>query len=302
MPFILIPIIIIFFLLFDAVFVVKQKTSAIVERFGKFKQIASPGLNFKLPIIDKVVCKQSLRIQQLDVEVETKTLDNVFIITKISVQFRVLTDKVKESFYQLEDPYAQIESYIFDTVRSEIPKLKLDEVFSNKDSVAHSIKESLSDAMLEYGYVIANSLVTDLQPDNHVKESMNRINATERDMLTASNEADALKIKKVKAAEADAEAKKLQGRGLAQQRLEIARGIRESIETIKESGVSEEEVMTLLLVTQHYDAVQDMAKSANSNTVMLNYSPSGIANVADQIREAVLSVKDQPGLLKKQNS
>lgn len=277
-----------------SIFIVRQQTAAVVERLGRFQSIRSAGLNFKIPIIDKIVAVQNLKIQQLDVDIETKTRDNVFVNTKVSVQFHTIPDRVRESFYSLEDPSVQIESYVFDTVRSEIPKMLLDEVFSNKDSVAHSIQESLTEAMHNFGYQIDNSLITDLQPEHSVKEAMNRINATEREKAAADNEAEAHKIRMVKIAEAEAESKRLQGTGLAQQRQEIARGIRESIETIKESGVDEDEVMTLLLVTQHYDAIQDIAKNSRTNTIMLNYSPSGMGDIATQIREAALSVAPDP--------
>ena len=276
--------------LWNSIFIVKQKTATIIERFGRFQSVRFAGLRFKQPFVDRIVKVSNLRIQQLDVDVETKTHDNVFINTKVSIQYKVLEDQVADSFYKLENPQAQIESYVFDTVRSEIPLLILDDVFSNKDAVAKSIQQSLSGAMKQFGFVIVNSLVTDLQPENTVKAAMNKINATEREKLAARNEAEAEKIKLVKKAEAEAESKRLQGQGLANQRQEIARGIRESIETIKETGVSEEEVMTLLLVTQHYDAVQDVARNSTSNTVMLNYSPAGISDVAAQIREAMLSV------------
>ena len=274
----------------SSIFTVKQMTAAIIERFGRFHAVRFAGLRFKLPFIDRIVKVSNLRIQQLDVDVETKTQDNVFINTKVSIQYKVLKDQVADSFYKLENPTAQIESYVFDTVRSEIPMLILDDVFSNKEAVAKSIQQSLSGAMQQFGYVIVNSLVTDLQPESMVKAAMNKINATEREKLAARNEAEADKIKMVKKAEAEAESKRLQGMGLANQRQEIARGIRESIETIKETGVSEAEVMTLLLVTQHYDAVQDVARNSSSNTVMINYSPAGIKDVASQIREAMLSV------------
>jgi regulator of protease activity HflC (stomatin/prohibitin superfamily) len=278
-------------LLGNSILIVKQKTAIIIERFGRFHSIRFSGLSFKLPIVDRLAAKQNLKIQQLDVDVETKTRDNVFVNAKVSVQYQIIREKVAESFYKLDNPKIQIESYVFDVVRSEIPKLILDEVFSNKNVVAESIKHALTDSMEGFGYTIRNSLITDLQPESSVKEAMNRINATEREKSAAKNEADAQKIKLVRIAEADAESKRLQGEGLANQRKEIAKGIRESIETIKECGVDEEEVMTLLLVTQHYDAIQDVAKNSVTNTVMLNYSPSGITDVATQIREAVLSVK-----------
>jgi regulator of protease activity HflC (stomatin/prohibitin superfamily) len=276
--------------LLNSFYIVRQKTAAIIERFGRFHAVRFAGPHFKMPFVDRIVKISNLRIKQLDVDVETKTQDNVFINTKVSIQYRVIEEQVADSFYKLENPQAQIESYVFDTVRSEIPLLILDDVFSTKDAVAKSIQTSLSDAMKQFGYIIVNSLVTDLQPESMVKAAMNKINATEREKLAARNEAEAEKIKLVKKAEAEAESKRLQGQGLANQRQEIARGIRESIETIKETGVSEEEVMTLLLVTQHYDAVQDVARNSASNTVLMNYSPAGIADVATQIREAMLSV------------
>ena len=280
-----------FGLLSGSVFIVTQKTAVIIERFGRFHSVCFSGLNFKLPIVDRFAAKQNLKIQQLDVDVETKTKDNVFVNAKVSVQYQIIREKAAESYYKLENPRMQIESYVFDVVRSEIPKLILDDVFSNKNAVAESIKHALEDSMEGFGYSIRNSLITDLQPEASVKNAMNRINATEREKDAAANEADAQKIKLVRIAEADAESKRLQGEGLANQPKEIAKGIKESIETIKECGVDEDEVMTLLLVTQHYDAIQDVAKNSVTNTVMLNYSPSGISDVASQIREAVLSVQ-----------
>ncbi|MBL4634002.1 MAG: SPFH domain-containing protein [Kofleriaceae bacterium] len=290
----LIGVILIVAVLSKTLFIVRQKTAAVVERLGRFHSIRTAGLNFKIPIVDKIVAVQNLKIQQLDVEIETKTKDNVFVNTKVSVQYYPIPARVRESFYSLDDPAIQIESYVFDTVRSEIPKMLLDDVFSNKDSVALSIKESLMEVMTNFGYQIENSLITDLQPEASVKEAMNRINATHREKEAADNEAEAQKIRMVKIAEAEAESKRLQGQGLANQRQEIARGIRESIETLKESGVDEKEVMTLLLVTQHYDAIQDIAKNSRTNTIMLNYSPTGIADIATQIREATLSVVQDP--------
>lgn len=284
-------------LLKSTLFVVRQQTAVVIERLGRFQSVRTAGLNLKIPILDSIVAVQNLKIQQLDVDIETKTKDNVFVNTKVSVQYHTIPNRVRESFYSLEDPSIQIESYVFDTVRSEIPKMVLDEVFSNKDTVAQSIKESLTEAMHNFGYLIDNSLITDLQPEQSVKEAMNRINATEREKAAADNEAEAQKIRMVKIAEAEAESKMLQGRGLANQRQEIARGIRESIETIKESGVNEDEVMTLLLVTQHYDAIQDVAKNSRTNTIMLNYAPGGIGDIASQIREATLSVAPETPVL-----
>lgn len=278
-------------LLYGSVFIVRQKTAVLIERFGRFHSVRFSGLNFKIPVIDRIAAVQNLKILQLDVDVETKTKDNVFVNAKVSIQYQIIREKAADSYYMLEDPETQIESYVFDVVRSEIPKLILDDVFSNKDAVAGSIKHSLTDSMEGFGYTIKNSLITDLQPEISVKNAMNRINATEREKAAAENEAEAQKIRLVRIAEAEAESKRLQGEGLANQRKEIAKGIKESIETIKECGVDEDDVMTLLLVTQHYDAIQDIAKNSDTNTIMLNYSPSGISDLATQIREAVLSVK-----------
>ena len=283
------------FIVYDTFFLVRQKTAAVIERLGKFNRVANAGLQFKIPIFDRIVFFQNMRIRQLDVEVETKTLDNVFVLTKVSVQFFVLPEKTKDSYYKLESPEVQIEAYIFDVVRSEIPKMNLDDVFANKDAVALAIKESLSGSMDEYGFSIAKSLVTDIQPDSQVKDSMNRINATERDKVAAANEAEAEKIKRVKSAEAEAESKRLQGVGLAQQRLEIARGIREAMETISQTGADQSEVMTLLLMTQHYDTVQDVTKNSNTNTLLLPYSANAVGNMAEQIREAMLTVENMSG-------
>lgn len=281
-------------LIWDSFFIVRQRSAAIVERLGKFKGVRRPGLRLKLPIVDRIAKVQNLRIQQLDVDVETKTEDNVFVGTKVSVQYYVIDDRIRESFYELEDPAHQIRAYVFDVVRSEIPRLTLDDVFANKDAVGLSIQRSLTSAMKDFGYAITTSLITDLQPDSTVKDAMNRINATEREKIAAFNEAEAEKIKMVKIAEAEAESKRLQGVGLAGQRLEIARGIRESIETISGSGIDPDEVLTLLLVTQHYDALQDVARNSDTNTIMMNYSPSGVGDIATQIREAMLSVQAAP--------
>ncbi len=278
------------YVIYDGFFVVRQKTAAIIERLGKFERVANPGLQLKIPFIDRIVFFQNMRIRQLDVEVETKTLDNVFVLTNVSVQFFVLSDKIEESYYKLESPETQIEAYIFDVVRSEIPKMTLDDVFANKDAVALAIKDSLSESMDEYGFSIAKSLVTDIQPDKDVKDSMNRINATERDKVAAENEAEASKIKRVKEAEGEAESKRLQGVGLAAQRLEIAGGIREAMETISQTGAEQSEVMTLLLMTQHYDTVQDVTKNSKTNTLLLPYSANAVGSMAEQIRESMLAV------------
>lgn len=276
-------------LLWDTVFIVQSQTAAIIERFGKYQGVFHEGLNWKIPFVDKIAVRRSLRIMQQDIEVETKTRDNVFVKTKVSVQYQIIRDKVSDSYYRLTDPVAQIESYIFDVVRSEIPKLTLDEVFESKDSVAHAIKESLEDSMDDFGFQIIRSLITDIDPDEKVKNSMNEINAAERLREAALAKAEAEKIAIVKQAEAHAESKRLAGQGMANQRKEIALGLKTSIEDLKLTGIKNEEVLTILLITQHYDALEAMSKNAQSNTIMVPYSSNNVTGMRDQIQEAILA-------------
>jgi regulator of protease activity HflC (stomatin/prohibitin superfamily) len=288
-PFFLIFLVIIAFVLFDGVFIVKSQSAAIVERLGKYQATAHEGLNFKIPFIDRVVVRRNLKIVQQDIEVETKTKDNVFVRTKVSVQYQIIRDKVNDSYYKLSDPIAQIESYIFDVVRSEIPKMTLDDVFINKDTVAMAVKESLEDSMDDFGFKIIKTLITDIDPDEKVKQSMNEINAAERLRDAAMSKAEAEKIGIVMQAEAHAESKRLQGLGMANQRKEIAAGLKASIEDLKQSGINNEEVLTILLITQHYDALEAMSRNANSNTIMVPYSSSNVTGMREQIQEAILT-------------
>jgi regulator of protease activity HflC (stomatin/prohibitin superfamily) len=221
--FILIPIFFVgFILLLMSFFVVKQQTAVIVERFGRFLSIRNSGLQMKIPLVDKIAGRVSLKIQQLDVIVETKTLDDVFVKLKVSVQYVIIRSKVYEAFYILDFPHEQITSYVFDVVRAEVPKMKLDDVFVKKDDIAIAVKSELQDAMLDYGYDIIKTLVTDIDPDAQVKSAMNRINASEREKIAAQFEGDAARILIVEKAKAEAESKRLQGMGIADQRREIA--------------------------------------------------------------------------------
>jgi len=275
LQFIIIPIIFFCILVIAlGLFVVKQQSCAIVERFGRFQSIRQSGLNLKVPFIDTIAGRVNLRIQQLDVIVETKTFDDVFVKLKVSVQFRILPDSVYDAFYKLENPYDQITSYVFDTVRAEVPKLKLDDVFVRKDDIAIAIKNEISDAMETYGYEIVKALVTDIDPDQAVKNAMNRINASEREKTAAEYEGEAERIKIVAKATAEAESKRLQGRGIADQRREIARGIEESVEVLNKVGINSQEASALIVVTQHYDTLQSMGENVNSNLILLPNSPS----------------------------
>ncbi|SIS92207.1 Regulator of protease activity HflC, stomatin/prohibitin superfamily [Kaistella chaponensis] len=260
--------------LFASFFTVKQATAAIVERLGKFHVVRQSGLHLKIPFIDQVSKRMNLRIQQLDVIIDTKTLDNVFVRMKVSVQYQVIFSQVADSFYRLENPENQITSYVFDVVRAEVPKLKLDDVFVRKDDVAIAVKRELQEAMQSYGYDIIKALVTDIDPDEQVKHAMNRINAAEREKTAAEYESEAQKIRIVAVAKAEAESKKLQGQGIADQRREIAAGLVESVKMLNEANINAQEASALIVVTQHYDTLQAIGSSNKSSLVLLPNSPN----------------------------
>ncbi len=269
--------------LLAAFFIVKQQTAAIIERFGKFHSIRQSGLHIKIPLIDRVAGRLSLKIQQLDVIVETKTLDDVFVRLKISVQYKVIKDKVYDAFYKLDYPHEQITSYVFDVVRAEVPKMKLDDVFVKKDDIAIAVKTELNEAMMDYGYDIIKTLVTDIDPDAQVKEAMNRINAAEREKIAAQFEGDAARILIVEKAKAEAESKRLQGQGIADQRREIARGLEESVEVLNKVGINSQEASALIVVTQHYDTLQSVGGESNSNLILLPNSPQAGSNMLNDM-------------------
>ncbi|BDW92388.1 SPFH domain-containing protein [Muricauda ruestringensis] len=260
-------------ILFKFFFIVKQQTAVVVERFGRFQSIRNSGLQMKIPLVDRIAGRLSLKIQQLDVIVETKTLDDVFVKLKVSVQYVVIREKVYEAFYKLEYPHDQITSYVFDVVRAEVPKMKLDDVFVKKDDIAIAVKSELQDAMLEYGYDIIKTLVTDIDPDAQVKAAMNRINASEREKIAAQFEGDAQRILIVEKAKAEAESKRLQGQGIADQRREIARGLEESVEVLNKVGINSQEASALIVVTQHYDTLQAIGEETDTNLILLPNSP-----------------------------
>lgn len=278
--------VIIFFgliVLFASFFTVNQATAAIVERLGKFLVVRQSGLHLKIPFIDKVAKRMNLRIQQLDVIIDTKTLDNVFIRMKVSVQYQVIASQVADSFYRLENPENQITSYVFDVVRAEVPKLKLDDVFVRKDDVAIAVKGELQEAMQSYGYDIIKALVTDIDPDEQVKHAMNRINAAEREKTAAEYESEAQKIRIVAVAKAEAESKKLQGQGIADQRREIAAGLVESVKMLNEANINAQEASALIVVTQHYDTLQAIGSSNKSSLVLLPNSPNAANSMLNDL-------------------
>lgn len=305
MPFLIILLVFGLVILFSSFFTVKQQTLAVIERFGKFNSIRNSGLQLKVPVIDRIAGRVNLRIQQLDVLIETQTKDNVFIKMKVSVQFKVIQEHAYEAFYKLEYPHDQITAYVFDVVRAEVPKLILDDVFVRKDDIAIAVKRELNEAMLAYGYDIINTLVTDIDPDIQVKNAMNRINAAEREKTAAQFESEAQRIRIVAKAQAEAESKKLQGQGIADQRREIARGLVESVEVLNKVGIGSHEASALIVVTQHYDTLQAIGADTNSNLILLPNSPQAgsdmlnnmVASFAasNQIGE---TIKNQPKKLK----
>lgn len=269
--------------LLSSLFVVRQQTAAIIERFGRFNSIRQSGLNIKIPLVDRVAGRLSLKIQQLDVIVETKTLDDVFVKLKVSVQYMVIRERVYDAFYRLDYPHEQITSFVFDVIRAEVPKMKLDDVFVRKDDIANAVKSELNDYMTDYGFDIIKTLVTDIDPDAQVKAAMNRINASEREKIAAQYEGDAQRILIVEKAKAEAESKRLQGQGIADQRREIARGLEESVEVLNRVGINSQEASALIVVTQHYDTLQSLGEETNSNLILLPNSPQAGSDMLNQM-------------------
>jgi len=295
-PFIFLGLVI----LFSSFFTVKQQSAAVIERFGRFQSIRHSGLQMKIPLVDRVSGRLSLKIQQLDVIVETKTLDDVFVRLKVSVQFMVIRDKVYDAFYKLDYAHDQITSYVFDVVRAEVPKMKLDDVFVKKDDIAIAVKMELNEAMSDYGYDIIKTLVTDIDPDSQVKAAMNRINAAEREKIAAQFEGDAARILIVEKAKAEAESKRLQGQGIADQRREIARGLEESVDVLNRVGINSQEASALIVVTQHYDTLQAIGSETNSNLILLPNSPQAGSNMLNDM-VASFTASNQIGEAMKKN-
>jgi len=299
---ILIPLVLLgLFIIISGLFTVKQQTAAIVERFGRYHSIRQSGLQLKIPLVDRIAGRINLRIQQLDVMVETKTKDDVFVRLKISVQFQVLEHNVYDAFYKLQDPQDQITSYVFDVVRAEVPKMRLDDVFERKDDIAIAVKTELNDAMTGYGYDIIKTLVTDIDPDIQVKAAMNRINASEREKVAAEYEAEAERIKIVAKARAEAESKRLQGQGIADQRREIARGLEESVDVLNNVGINSQEASALIVVTQHYDTLQSIGEETNTNLILLPNSPSAGSDMLNNMIASFVASNQIGEEMKKQN-
>lgn len=272
-------------------FIVNQQTIALVERFGRFQRVALPGLNLKIPLIERISGVMTLRIQQLDVKIETKTKDNVFVKVLISVQYHVKPEKIYDAFYKLTAPESQITSFVFDLVRAEVPKMILDDVFEKKDSIANAVKTELTDTMQAFGYEIDKALVTDIDPDSKVKGAMNEINEQQRLRIAANEKGEAEKILRVKQAEAEAESMRLRGEGVANQRKAIIEGLRESIGDFQKSipGTTAGDVMSLVLMTQYFDTLKEIGASNKSSSILLPHTPGGLKDIAAQLRESIIT-------------
>jgi len=278
------------FILFFVFFTVEQQTIVIMERFGRFSRIAEAGLNYRIPFIDNISGSISLRLRQLEVEIETKTYDDVFVRILTCVQYRVLPEKSYEAFYILDNVERQIQSFVFDVVRAHVPKIKLDDVFSKKDEIANSVSSELKEVMHTFGYNIIKTLVTDINPDPKVKAAMNEINEAQRLRVAATERGEAEKILKVKQAEAEAQSKILQGQGVAGQRQAIIEGLKNSLTDFQDQiqSVNTQDVMSLILMIQYFDMLKEMGTHGKMNTILIPHTPTGVHSLYEQIREAMI--------------
>ena len=277
-------------LLISSIYVVRQQSVAIIERFGRYQKTSSSGMNFRLPFgIDKIAARVQLRLLQSEIVVETKTQDNVFVTMNVATQYRVNENNVTDAYYKLMRPEAQIKSYIEDALRSSVPKLTLDELFEKKDEIALEVQKQVAEEMSTYGYIIVKTLITKVEPDAEVKQSMNEINAAQRKRVAAQELAEADKIKIVTAAEAEAEKDRLHGVGIAEQRKAIVDGLADSIKELKGANVelTEEQIMSILLTNQYLDTLNNFADKQGNNTIFLPANPDGVESIRTQILSAL---------------
>ncbi len=277
-----------------ALFTVEQQTAAVIERFGKFVRIAGPGLNIRVPLIDAVAHRVSLRVVQASIQVDSKSKDNVFVDLAIAVQYQVKLDAIRDAVYQLTDPQAQLEAYVLDAVRARVPSMDLTQVFEDKESIAAAVDSELSARMEQYGYTIVNVLVNDVIPDQRVRDAMNEVQAATREREAAAQRAEAARVTLVKQAEAEAESKRLQGEGLANQRKAIAQGLRESVELVSAGGsgaIDEGAVMDLLLLVQWMDTQKEIAANDRATVIFVPNNPSAVADIGEQIRTSLFAAQ-----------
>lgn len=284
-------VVIVLILVFGGIFTVQTQHVVIIERFGKFQRLAGPGLNFKMPLVERRATNIYMGVQQLDVKIDSKTKDNVFAEVTTAVQYSVRTGGETSSYYSLKDVKQQITSFVQDVVRTALASITIDETFEQKSDIATQVEQVLQQRMETFGYQITNTLITDIMPAQEVQDAMNAINAAQRQRAAAVELAEADKIKLVKAAEAEAESKRLQGEGIANQRKAIADGLADSYRMLQQAGLQDGADQTLLL-TQYFDTIGAIGTSANTKTLFLSPSPSGMSDIAQQIRDAVLGAKE----------
>jgi regulator of protease activity HflC (stomatin/prohibitin superfamily) len=278
-------------ILLGSFFTVETAQVAIVQRLGKFARVAGPGLNWKTPFLETVVYRLSMKVQQFDVQVETKTQDNVFVQIPVSIQYKVIPDAVEAAFYKLSDPVKQIESMVYNVVLGHVPKMKLDDTFLNQADIAGDLRDSLVASMKEYGYSIVKVLISDIVPDQKVKAAMNDINAAQREREATVSRAETNKLLLVKQAEAEAESKRLQGEGIANQRKAIITGLKDSVEDFAKTvpGSTPQDVMQLVLMTQYFDTLKDIAANDHSNAILIPHTPNTLTDLFSQIRNAIIT-------------
>jgi regulator of protease activity HflC (stomatin/prohibitin superfamily) len=284
-------VILILGVVFGSFFTVETAQVAIVQRLGKFARVAGPGLNWKTPYIETVVRRLSMKVQQFDVQVETKTQDNVFVQIPVSIQYKVIPEGVEAAFYKLTDPVKQIESMVYNVVLGHVPKMKLDDTFLNQADIANDLRDNLDASMKEYGYSIVKVLISDIVPDQKVKAAMNDINAAQREREATVSRAETNKMLLVKQAEAEAESKRLQGEGIANQRKAIITGLKDSVEDFAKTvpGSTPQDVMQLVLMTQYFDTLKEIAANDHTNTILVPHTPNTLTDIYSQIRNAIIA-------------
>ena len=273
-------------------YVVKQQHAVIIERLGKFHKIVGAGFHVKIPFVDRKAATVSLRTMKNGFNIDVKTEDNVTIGLEISAQYHVSYERgerpqdsgVYKSYYMLQQPVAQMRDFITDALRSSIPVYTLDEVFAKKDDIAKDVNATVSEQMAAYGFTLVSTLITKIALPAEVEDSMNQINAAQRTKAAAQDLAEADRIRRVTEAQAEAEAMEKSGEGIANQRKAIAAGISDSLATIQETGVGNDEANQLFMFTQWTEMMAEFAKTGKSSTVVL---PSDFTSTASMFEQMV---------------
>ena len=281
-------------------YVVKQQHAVIIERLGRFHRIVGAGFHAKIPFVDRKAATVSLRTMKNGFNIDVKTEDNVTIGLEISAQYHVSYERgnspqesgVYKSYYMLQQPVAQMRDFITDALRSSIPVYTLDEVFAKKDDIAKDVNATVSEQMAAYGFTLVSTLITKIALPAEVEDSMNQINAAQRTKAAAQDLAEADRIRRVTEAVAEAEAMEKAGEGIANQRKAIAAGIKESLETIQETGVGNSEANQLFMFTQWTEMMGEFAKTGKASTVVLPSDFTQTASMFEQMLAAGQATQD----------